>query len=102
MILFRAMNDQEANDTLLHKSLSWQSKHKWFGTKEFVTDRVQDGSFGNSRHKPDRYHRLLRFDFEDNTTQHFKKCGIHEYMISRHNANKLRFTVEEITTCFAQ
>lgn len=98
MILFRTMNDQEADDTLKYNTLSWNSKHKWFGTLDFISTRVHDGSFNNSRHKPHRYNRLLQFTFDDDTTQHFRKCGRYEWMISRHDANKLRYNIEEITS----
>lgn len=80
--LYRAMCDEEFQDTMKHKSLSWNSKFKWFGTLEFVESRVRDGKFNNSKFVPDRYKNLLEFEVEEESLKHFSKCGNREFMLS--------------------
>ncbi len=80
MKLYRAMCDKELDDMIKFNSLSWNSKHKWFGTKEFVTERVQDNRFNNSKFVDDRYKHLVEFEFD--TIQHFSKCGNREFMLN--------------------
>lgn len=82
IVLYRAMCDKEANETLKYKSLSWNSKFKWFGTNKFVTSRVMDGEFNNSKFVENRYNRLLKFEFSDNSFPHFSKCGFNEFMLN--------------------
>lgn len=82
MRIFRAMCDAEANSMLQSGKLSFNSKFKWFGTKEFVESRVKDGKFNNSRFVPDRYARLFEFEVDDDSLQHFSKCGHRELMLS--------------------
>lgn len=83
MRVFRAMCNEEAEDTLKSSKLSFVSRFKWFGTSEFISDRVQDGKFNNSKYVGDRYSRLLEFEIEDASLIHFNKCGHRELMIDR-------------------
>lgn len=83
MILFRAMCEQEFLDTMKTNSLSWNSRFKWFGTEDFVKSRVRDGSFNNSKFVGDRYSRLVQFEFDEKSVQHFTKCGHREFMLDR-------------------
>lgn len=64
--------------------LSWipGKKFKWFGTKEFVTSRVQDGNFNNSNQAKGRYDYLVKYRVSNDDLQHFSKCGHREYMLS--------------------
>ena len=95
--LFRAMCEQEFIETMCSKSLSWNSRFKWFGTEEFVTTRVQDGKFNNSKFVGDRYSRLVKFEIDDSFLQIFAKCGRREFMIDRRKAPLIRFrSVEEV------
>ena len=77
------MNKDEFVDTIKHNSLSWNSRFKWFGTFDFVTQRVLDGKFNNSNFKTDRYKYLLEFDFDDDKMNAFSKCGYNEFMLER-------------------
>lgn len=79
--LYRAMCNQEASETLRYNSLSWNSRFKWFGTENFVKERVKDGRFNNSKYVPNRYCRLLKFEFTKESLKHFNKCGNREFML---------------------
>lgn len=83
MILYRAMCNDEFQDMIKFNSLSWNSKFKWFGTKEFVTSRVLDGKFNNSKFVPDRYKNIVEIIFDDESMKHFRKCGNNEFMLER-------------------
>jgi hypothetical protein len=76
------MCNDEAESMLISGRLSWHSKFKWFGTKEFLKDRVLDGKFNNSKFKPDRYSRIFEFEIEEASIKHFNKCGYRELMLS--------------------
>lgn len=89
--LYRAMNNKEADETLHFNSLSWNKRFKWFGTWEFVTTRVQDGEFNNSKFV-DRYNRLLEFEVLTSNLDKFNKCGYREYMLDRRKASQVRIT----------
>ena len=65
MILYRAMCEKEFLDTLRYGAFSWNSRFKWFGTRDFVESRVMDGKFNNCRFVSGRYDHLLAFDFSD-------------------------------------
>ena len=80
MKLYRAMCEQEPNQTLKFKSLDWNSKYKWFGSYEFVTSRVRDGIFNNSRFVPSRYQYLLEITIDSSSLRYFKFNG-KEYML---------------------
>lgn len=82
MIFYRAMCDSEANETLKTNRFAWNSKFKWFGPIEFVTERVMDGKFNNSKFVSDRYSRLLKFEIEDSALSYFSKCGNKEFMLA--------------------
>lgn len=97
MLLFRAMNDKEANDTLKYNALQWNSKFKWFGTYSFVTSRVQDGKFNNSKFVEGRYKRLLKFEFSDKSLAYFSKCGYNEFMLCTKECPMVRLlSIEEV------
>lgn len=80
--LYRAMCGEEFRDTLRHNKLSWNSKFKWFGTEDFVIDRVRDGKFNNSKFVADRYANLVEFEFSEESLIHFSKCGNREFMLN--------------------
>ena len=82
------MCDEEMQHTLRYKKLAYISGYKWFGTFDFVTSRVQDGKFNNSRFVKTRYANLLEFEFD--TVNHFEKVGYREYMLSRRKANLVK------------
>jgi len=81
MILYRAMCKEEYENS---NPLSWipGKKFKWFGTEEFVSSRVQDGNFNNSKFAKGRYDHLVKYSIKDEYLQHFDKCGHREYMLS--------------------
>ena len=66
MIIYRAMCDEEAELTLRDKRPNFLRRFKWFSHNlDFIKDRVQSGSFNNSKYKPERYNRLLSFEIEN-------------------------------------
>ena len=81
MILYRAMNNQEANETIKLGRPAFRTRFKWFGTEEFVRSRVQDGQFANSKFKPGAYQRLLKFYVPDDHAQHLRHVGLFEWML---------------------
>ena len=84
MILYRAMCESEWSKMSNGKRLDWHSSAKWFGTKEFVLERVMGSeNFHNSKFAPDRYKILVEFDFDDSTVDKLIKCGYREYMLKR-------------------
>lgn len=83
MKLYRAMCDKEFHDMQKFNSLSWNSKFKWFGTKEFVIKRVLDGKFNNSKFVSERYKNLIEIDFSEESEKHFRQCGNDEFMLER-------------------
>lgn len=85
------MSEVELNDMIKFQSLSWNSKFKWFGTYDFVTNRVQDRKFNNSRFKQDKYSNLVEFEFDDSSTPYFDKVGNKEWMLSRKKAPMVKY-----------
>lgn len=83
MLVYRAMCEKEAVETLKYAKLSFNSRFKWFGTLDFVLNRVLDGNFNNSVFDKDRYTRVLEFDFAIQSFKFFEKCGNREFMLDR-------------------
>ncbi len=81
MILYRAMCDEEFANISHFAPLSWNSKNKWFGTKEFVLTRVKDGVFNNSKFVSDRYRHIVEYEVESGH-EHLINCGKNEYMLN--------------------
>ena len=81
MILYRAMCHNEAEQTIKDGRPAFMNRFKWFGTEEFVRQRVQDGMFAKSRFKPDAYARVLRFEVPDDQLHHLKHVGRYEWML---------------------
>ena len=92
MIIYRAMCEKEFQDTMKYGNLSWNSKFKWFGTEEFVENRVKDGKFNNSKFVPDRYCRTVKFRIEYGL-EHFAKCGNREMMLNVRKAPLVKLTI---------
>ena len=92
MILYRAMCSEEYEAS---NPLSWIAgkKFKWFATKEFVTSRVQDGNFNNSKFVKGRYEHLIKYWVTDEDLRHFNKCGNREYMLSVRKSPLVRIKV---------
>ena len=88
MIVFRAMSVEEANKVSDTSPLAWRSKHKWFGTEDFVKKRVLDGKFNNSKFK-NKYVVLCKYEIV-NGIEHFSKCGNRELMLSIRKANNVK------------
>lgn len=87
IILYRAMCKEELDDMFKNNKLSFKKRFKWFGTLDFVTSRVKDGKFNNSRLVKDRYKYLVKFMFSESSLQHFSECGFKEYMLDVRKSN---------------
>ena len=100
MKIYRAMCDAEANEMLsFGGKLSWNSRFKWFGTKEFVDSRVTDGKFNNSKFVEGRYGRIFEFEVSDDSIVHFSKCGHREFMLDRRKAPLVKIVgIKELTS----
>lgn len=88
MLVFRAMCEEESNNISDRNPLSWKSKFKWFGTEDFVKQRVLDGKFNNSKFK-NKYTVLCKYEIVDGI-EHFSKCGNRELMLSIRKANNIK------------
>lgn len=88
MFVFRAMCEEEANNISDRNPLSWKSKFKWFGTEDFVKQRVLDGKFNNSKFK-NKYNVLCTYEIVDGI-EHFSKCGNRELMLLIRKANNIK------------
>lgn len=66
MIIYRAMCTEEFSRTVASGKPDFsKSRFKWFSPSlEFIKTRVRDGKFNNSRHCPDRYVKLLAFEYQ--------------------------------------
>lgn len=74
MELYRAMCDAEFHQTLRSQKPSFFRRFKWFSPdREFVENRVLDGEFNNSRFKPDRYTRLIKFTISPESIRFFRQ-----------------------------
>ncbi len=93
MIIYRAMCDSEFQDMQHFNSLSWNSRFKWFGTKEFVIERVMDKKFNNSKFI-NRYNNLVKFEFSNDSV--FTHCGNREFMLARKDAPKTKLISWEL------
>jgi hypothetical protein len=87
MELFRAMSEVEFQETLHSQQPPFLRRFKWFSPNhQFVQDRVQDGKFNNSRFKPERYTRLVRFVISPESVRFFRKSP-REWMLDRRMAH---------------
>ncbi|MFA6199298.1 MAG: hypothetical protein WC679_02665 [Bacteroidales bacterium] len=93
MIVYRAMCEAEFNETMNTKQLSWLSRFKWFGTLDFIKQRVTDGKFNNSTFIKDRYCKIIKFEIDDSSLCHFKKVGYRELMLDRRKTPLIKITV---------
>lgn len=87
MIVFRAMSKEEADSVSVESPLAFKHRFKWFGTEEFVTQRVLDGKFNNSKYS-DKYSVLCKYEVISGI-EHFSKCGHRELMLDRRKANNV-------------
>ncbi|MDD5151279.1 MAG: hypothetical protein PHC28_12535 [Flavobacterium sp.] len=94
MIVYRAMCEEEFQDTIKSNSLSWKGRFKWFGTKEFIEERVTDGKFNNSRFVHDRYCRIIIFEISDESLIYFSKVGHRELMLDRRKSPLIQIQIK--------
>jgi len=87
MIVFRAMCKEEAKSVSKNSPLSFKHRYKWFGTEEFVKQRVLDGKFNNSKFV-DKYSVLCKYEIISGI-EHFSKCGNRELMLDRRKSNNV-------------
>lgn len=66
MLIYRAMCKDEYDRTIKHKVPDFRNRFKWFSTNiEFILNRVQDGTFNNSKYKQNRYDYILEFECDE-------------------------------------
>jgi hypothetical protein len=62
-IIYRAMNQEEADRTLLLQQPSFKKRFKFFSTDyRFIENRVRDGKFAHSQYKDEPYRHILQFE----------------------------------------
>lgn len=92
MILYRAMCPSEFEQVSERHPLAWKSKFKWFGTKEFVDNRVRDGKFNNSKFVANRYKHIVIYEVLSGI-EYFSKCGHNEFMLNCRKAPLVKIKV---------
>lgn len=95
MKLYRAMCQEEFDSVTEKSPLAWNSKHKWFGTREFVLSRVRDGKFNNSKFVKERYLHLVEYEVESGL-EHFINCGKNEFMLNVRKAPLVKLKVNKL------
>lgn len=80
--LYRAMCQEEYNSVSSDTPFVWHSKAKWFSDDfTFIHERVLDGKFNNSNHKPKRYTHLVGYEVEN--LNGFSRVSSSELMLKR-------------------
>lgn len=89
-VIYRAMCEEELNGRCLDYPFSFsKGKFKWFSDDlYFIKGRVRDGSFSNSKFKPDAYKYVVKFVIED--LGRFKRVSNKELMLSVRDANSVK------------
>lgn len=81
--LYRVMCQAEYDRVSNSTPFSWYGKNKWFTDNlTFIQERVLDGKFNNSNHKPDKYTHLVRYEL--NNLNGFNRVSDNELMLKRH------------------
>lgn len=85
MIVFRAMCDEEYELTIKHGQADFSKKRfKWFSPNiDFITDRVRDGQFNNSKFCKDRYNRVVEFYIDDKYIDKMDHISTNEIQVDR-------------------
>lgn len=82
--LYRVMCQAEYDDVSPDTPFAWHSKNKWFTDNlTFIQERVLDGKFNNSNHKPDRFTHLVKYEL--NNLNGFIRVSDNELMLRRKN-----------------
>ena len=72
LTLYRAMNDEEANQTLKTKHLHYKTLYKHFTPSlYFIRYRVCNPKIYGNQHDNKRHHRILRFDLDEVSARFF-------------------------------
>jgi len=93
MIVYRAMCEEEYFDTINSNTISWKGRFKWFGTRQFIEERVTDGKFNNSRFVKDRYCKIVIFDIAEESLSYFTKVGYRELMLDRRKSPLVKIKI---------
>lgn len=73
MLVYRAMSQQEFEETVKYGKPSFIRKMKWFSDSlDFISSRVRDGRFNHSDQCPDRYVRIVEFDADMNKADWYR------------------------------
>lgn len=84
--LYRAVCEKEYNKTTSNYLSFDRNREKAFGTKSFVTNRVCDGEFNNSKFK-DKYTHLIEISFDEKYKNKFHKWGDKEMLLMTRKSN---------------
>ena len=89
-VIYRAMCEEELEGRCLDYPFSFsKGKFKWFSDDlGFIKDRVRDGSFNNSKFKPEAYAQIVMFVVKD--LSRFKRVSNKELMLSVRDANSVK------------
>lgn len=85
MIVFRAMCDAEYKNTIKSGEADFSKKRfKWFSQNiNFITDRVKDGKFNNSKFCKGRYDRIVEFFIDDKYIHKLDYISNNEIQVDR-------------------
>lgn len=96
--LYRAMNKQELDATLNSGWLQFnRNKEKCFTEDlSFITNRVKDGNFNNSKFIKGRYEHILKFKFNIEDSDKFIFCRREVKTYSRLNPKPVSIELVEV------
>lgn len=96
MKLYRAMSEDEFNETIKRGVPHFKSRFKFFSPQiEFVKNRVMNSNFSNRNFKPSKYVRMVCFEVvsgEDN----FIKLNSKEMMCDVRKSNSISWKILEV------
>lgn len=83
--LYRVMCQAEYDGVSCDTPFAWHTKNKWFTDDlTFIQERVLDGKFNNSSHKPERYTHLVKYELHN--LNGFNRVSNNELMLKRKDA----------------
>ena len=83
------MCPDELKETINNGSPSFHKRFKWFSDNiEFITNRVKDGQFNNSKYVEDRYKHIVMFEADTTTA---RSVSQHELQFDRRRNPLIKF-----------
>ena len=85
------MCTEEAQKSLSNQGPDFIRRYKWFSPNhDFITQRVCDGGFNNSKAKPERYEEILAFEFTPESVKSFSIENEKEWKLDRRKVHSIQ------------